>query len=346
MKPLLIAICLVALAALALGVFPLRQALPVADLRYVATLGKPGPHNDRQRLPALAMDLVFESERRRILARQDNGAIVSWDLDSGGSRVVARTDSLFGYCRLAALLLVNDAEGVTQFDLAQDEVQPLATGTYDHASWDAACDRLALAGEESREIEIRDRRTPADVVRVATALPVRNGLALSGDGRSLAAAGGTYDAAEGHRTALELFALSDDATPSRSAVLNDPDTVLGLWRMAFAPDGQNLLVGAQVAASSGLRSIASDGGEIVWAQDGFASYWVRALAISPDGTLLATGDEKGLLRLWDLKSGKKRFERKSGLVIQALSFAEDGTRLAVALWDGTIGIVAVPSFES
>ncbi len=90
-----------------------------------------------------------------------------------------------------------------------------------------------------------------------------------------------------------------------------------------------------------MACAASQSGAVNWGQDGFASYWVRALAVSPDGSILVSGDEKGMLRVWNIQTGAKITERRTGLVIQSLAFSEDGTQLAVALWDSTVGIVGM-----
>ncbi len=57
---------------------------------------------------------------------------------------------------------------------------------------------------------------------------------------------------------------------------------------------------------------------------------IRALAWSPDGKLIATGDEKGVLRLWDAAS-RRLLEEKSweGHLILSLAFRPDGGELAV-----------------
>jgi WD40 repeat protein len=69
---------------------------------------------------------------------------------------------------------------------------------------------------------------------------------------------------------------------------------------------------------------------------------VRALAASPLRRMVVSGDEKGLLRGWDSKTGKRLFQRRAGLVIQSAFFSEDGKYLAIALWDSTIGILKLP----
>ena len=146
----------------------------------------------------------------------------------------------------------------------------------------------------------------------------------------------------GHRTNLGVFKVSDDSSVTQTTDFDDASTIVGIWKMVFAADSQSLIVGSQIDAKSSLRSFAAQTGAVNWGQDGFASYWVRALAVSPDGQLLVSGDENGMLRLSDMQSGAKITERRTGLVIQSLAFSEDGRQLAVALWDSTIGVVDVP----
>ncbi len=72
----------------------------------------------------------------------------------------------------------------------------------------------------------------------------------------------------------------------------------------------------------------------------------RSLAFSPDGKLLAQGNNKGSLTLWDLESGEPVFHIRAHFVtiITALAFSSDGRRLVtgdvqglVKVWDTKTG---------
>ena len=71
---------------------------------------------------------------------------------------------------------------------------------------------------------------------------------------------------------------------------------------------------------------------------------VRAVAFSPDGTILATGGYDNILRLWDVATGRKRAELSGHTGrIESLAFSPDGRAIAsgaldgVRLWDVATG---------
>ena len=71
-------------------------------------------------------------------------------------------------------------------------------------------------------------------------------------------------------------------------------------------------------------------------------FLLRAIAISPDGKMLATGNDDGVVRLWDLKTSKfsKEFPSHNGW-IRSLAFSPNGKWLASASEDETIRICDV-----
>lgn len=65
--------------------------------------------------------------------------------------------------------------------------------------------------------------------------------------------------------------------------------------------------------------------------------WIRALSLSPDGDVLASGDESKTIHLWDVKGGTRlaTFKVPTG-GIYALAFSPNGNLLASGHADGTI----------
>ena len=306
----------------------------VVPLSFERILGSPGTQDTLERRPDLALHLSWTQDSNEILARQQDGNVVSWDVSSGDARAVARTQAVYAYCPAEARLVVNIENDAVLLGLQDGLFRKISDGRHDHAAFSADCSTLAIAREDEARVRLL-RGEHWEEVR--TEQPVRNSLMLSLDGAFLAAAGGTYSAEDGHRTLLEVFDVSE-LPGQRTARVANPDEILGLWSMAFSADGSGLMLGSQVLGQSGLRHIATRSGKTVWGRDGFDAYWVRALAASPDGILIATGDENGMLRVWEVDSGVMISEFSTGMVIQSLAFSTDGRRLAVGLWDSTIGI--------
>jgi WD40 repeat protein len=311
----------------------------VKPVVYTKLLGKPERPDGTQRLPTLAAHLAWDQQGQSLIVHQDSGAILMLDPDTGSTTTIAQTGSVFAYCPEKHRLVVNLGGGAVLLSLSDGGFDRITAGSHDHAAFSTDCSTLALANEAEKKVEVW--RPTGQWQTVKTTRRVRNSLTLSADGRYLAAAGGTFTSEDGHRTLVELFELSRTSDPRWIAEHANPDVVLGMWAMAFSADGSGLMLGSQIQGQSGLRHISTATGQIRWGHEGFESLWVRALAVSPDGITLATGDEVGFLRLWDADTGTLLSEVRTGQTIQSLAFSPDGDYLAIGLWDGTIGISSV-----
>ena len=102
--------------------------------------------------------------------------------------------------------------------------------------------------------------------------------------------------------------------------------------LQFAPDGNRFVV----AASIGIWVYDAHTGEEIALYTGH-SRPVTALAFSPDGVVLASGDESGEVRLWRAGTGELLSVLQPGKAdnkVMALVFTEDGTKLIGAgLWE-------------
>ena len=175
------------------------------------------------------------------------------------------------------------------------------------------------------EVWLKDRST-GEISRLQEGfMSAARALAFSPDGRVLAVAGGgpkirLWEIAT--RSELDALEVGGEATKS----------------IAFAPDGIRVAIGQE-----------SDGDDraavTIW---NFADRrrlavlaghraGVNSLAFSPDGALLASGDARGIARLWDMGLPRERTTFRAGdCCIMAVAFSANGRTLASCQLGGTV----------
>ncbi len=113
-------------------------------------------------------------------------------------------------------------------------------------------------------------------------------------------------------------------------------------RAVYSPDGALLAAGsAGYGPDHAVRLWDASGGEVRHVLSGH-EHDVNALAFSPDGRLLASGDAQGITRLWDVATGELLQILDQGWGVYGLAFRPDGRRLASAGFDGLVWIWGVP----
>ncbi|MCP4699568.1 MAG: AAA family ATPase [Gammaproteobacteria bacterium] len=163
-------------------------------------------------------------------------------------------------------------------------------------------------------------------------------LALSPDGRLLAAAGEEgvllFDAHSGER----LQHLPGDGSPVNSLVFHPQ----GKW---LAGAGKNILFWSPSFLAASRPPLPD--GQPQWQQTNRWFGRASALALSPDGTRLATGGYDSNITLWDTETGKPMhsFSGHTQQIIR-LSFSASGKLLASASYDDTARLWKINSGDS
>ena len=319
-----------------------------ATLEFAFQLGeKQSPRLDKL-LPDVARQMVFSNDSTKLITKEMGGTVVEWDIQTRQKREIAsvRAKRWFAYASEANHLLVREAnDNITLLSLGSGDATLLTNGQYESGSL-SGDSTLAVLSKGDNEVEIwrlakqmpsavKGNRAAQKLKTLQTGFPVRNGLTLSENGQFIAAAEGSYRDGEGHRTAIEIWNITDER-PTR---VFDTGEILGVWNVLFSPDATMLAVDTQQNAQSGIRVWEVETGRKLLTKSGFEAYWTRALAFSPSGKYLVSGDEASHLRVWDIAKGESVIWETYPTGIQALAFSPNGDYLVVALWDATIQIL-------
>ena len=319
-----------------------------ATLEFAFQLGEKQQPRLDVLLPDVARQIVFNKDSTKLITKGMGGAVVEWDIQTRQKREIGsiRAKQWFDYAVGMDQLLVQKADNsITVLSVGSGDETLLTHGQYESGSL-STDGTLAVLSKGNNEVEIWQltKQNPGIVKSdgsaqklktLQTDFPVRNGLTLSDDGQFIAAAEGRYRDGEGHRTVIEIWDITDE---DPIQVLNTGE-ILGIWNVLFSPDATMLAVDTQKNAQSGIRVWEVGTGRQRLAKSGFEAYWTRALAFSPTSDYLASGDEAGHLRVWDISEGESIIWETYPTGIQALAFSPNDEYLAVALWNTTIQIL-------
>jgi tRNA A-37 threonylcarbamoyl transferase component Bud32 len=160
-----------------------------------------------------------------------------------------------------------------------------------------------------------------------------------------------YQLAKGDDTGPAL-ALDKSGTLLATAADND---VLKLWDLSTRTEvarlkGHHLVfspAGGLLAAALNEDPIAlydttthENVGELVG-----HSAWVFALAFSDDGTTLVSGDEDGVLRVWDVERRAQRRALENDVQVNSIALAPGGNLAAAASADGVIRLWNIKTYQ-
>jgi WD40 repeat protein len=154
-----------------------------------------------------------------------------------------------------------------------------------------------------------------------------------------------------HKTAVESILISPDGQTLASC---SSDNTINLWNLgsnrftrSFVGHTSNVLSLAVTPDSKILASGAMDGIRLwdLLQQRPLATLvrfdnFIYSLAISPDGQTLISGDKRGIIKFWDLNSGKltRTIPNAHFGIITKIVFTPDGSNFITASRDRTIKI--------
>ncbi len=331
-----------------LSILFLLLCLPVhgVTLETEFQLGeKQQPTLDRL-LPDVVRYIVFNKNSDKLIAKGMDGKLVEWDLKTNEKREIGHLKSkwFFAYSSDANWLLIQKPNNdITLHSLDDDNEILITNGKFDTGSLSTNGSHVVLSeGGKAFQYWQLNHKKISKMKSYCTSMPIRNGLTLSKNGKYIATAEGTYRDGEGHKTVVEVWDSINEKQPLR--IFNTGE-ILGVWNLIFSQNETLLAIDTQNNGKSGIRVWDVRNGSQILKKSGFEAYWTRALAFTPNENsnsteYLASGDEKGNLRIWKIPGGESVVWETYPTGIQALAFSPNSEYLAVALWDTTIQILS------
>ena len=151
---------------------------------------------------------------------------------------------------------------------------------------------------------------------------------------------------------LRVWRLLGDWPVRGKEVLADGRLVGGAWAVCFAPDSRFVAAGGWTYSGYTAPQIFNI--ETKERVKALIFETTRSMQYSPDGEMIATGDEYGAVSIWNVESSKRIDQMEAhNDIVNVVHFSRDGLRLAsgsidggVKIWDVSTGDqLAAYSFE-
>jgi eukaryotic-like serine/threonine-protein kinase len=123
---------------------------------------------------------------------------------------------------------------------------------------------------------------------------------------------------------------------NKSVVTQTPEQK-GAWKCAYYPDGKRFAVSSSSNANPIVTIYKAENAAEIFSLKGHAKR-IRAVDVSPDGKIIATGSQDGTVRIWNAETGAelRKFDfatKDKGMEIHDLQFSDSGAKLVVGGFD-------------
>ena len=198
------------------------------------------------------------------------------------------------------------------------------------------------SGSVDKAVKLWDVSTGKNINTLTGHTEFTRSVAFSPDGKKLASGsidktvklwdistGKNINTLTGHKDRVESIAFSPDGTKLASGAA---DETVKLWDVST---GENInTFGGTGSTSAAVQMLQIFSGRAPSSTQRKSP--VTSVAFSPDGTTLASGELGGMVKLWNVSTGKNinTFHGPGGLSTTSVAFSPDGTQLASAISGG------------
>ncbi len=287
--------------------------------------------------------IVFSPDGAHI-AVSSNIGIWLYDVKTGRELALLDTDSIWGH----ALAFSPDGMKLAATDgpiKLWDVSTQRKIATFEEQAGGAVAfspDGTKLAsGSVDKTVKLWDVSTGKNINTLTGHTELPRSVAFSPDGTKLASGsvdktikvwdvstGKNINTLTGHKDRVESIAFSPDGTKLASGSV---DRTVKLWD---ASTGENInTLGGTGSTSAAVRMLQIFAGRTSKSMGRRSP--VTSVAFSPDGTTLASGELGGMIKLWDVATGRNiNTLHGPGGLSKSVAFSPDGTKLASSISGG------------
>jgi WD40 repeat protein len=279
--------------------------------------------------------------------------------------------------QIVSLWDIAERSALRELRLPQSDGDMIVPGTFTSVAF-SPDSQAVVAGDDGGNVPVWSIADGVALQTLSVGLRIVADVAFSPDGKSVAAASEGWRSEPG---AIWLWDVASGAELHRLTIDTDARFLAPAERIAFAPDGAQVLMGladggilrwnladlsmaqelgghsaaitalAYAPGGNRILSASRDGSLRTWRADGAPAEAVvslgaiSALAISPDGSLVISGDEGGAIEIRRPDGSPVTHIPGQGGQIYALAISPDGATLAAASRDGVVRLRKLPGGE-